>query len=296
MRVNCSNISLQGAQGSNTFENKFYWWYIQPMGRPLKNSDHPLARLRTQLSTSHQMTRAELSKKTGVPEASLKDIELGKYKLTKGIAIKISLATGVSAESLMEGDDPLLDICARPVSKESLRWDYLASAPLYQEARKQLCEAAWECALKRRVGLLMWYSFENWLAKTVRTFGLEALLAEKLTERLGLFDPQEMPSKFRPKKKHLAVQWKRFEEQMKRFVAQLENEEDQRRLLQNQPDPPVVMSPNLSQSEIRQMFLEMGIEYETRLRREACHKTRDSLKLSGKRVRSPDRTGGLIDG
>jgi len=38
----------------------------------------------------------------------------------------------------------------------------------------------------------MWYSFENWLTKTVRTFGLEALLTEKLTERVGLFDPQEI--------------------------------------------------------------------------------------------------------
>jgi transcriptional regulator with XRE-family HTH domain len=183
------------------------------VGRPLKNRSHPLARLREQLSgdSAHKMTRQELSKKTGIPDRSLQDIEGGKYNLTHGVAIQISLGTGVHPDSLMNGDDPLLDFERNRLAPGYMKLATLSSLSL--EARKQLYLSAMEAAIERGVEYVVQYSFEMWLRNTCEKLGLKNLLIEKLTERLGLFDPKEISPAFRPKNK-LAQKWKVLQEQI----------------------------------------------------------------------------------
>jgi hypothetical protein len=160
------------------------------------------------------MTRGDLAKKTGIPEPSLKDLEIGKYKLSGDVAVKIALATAVHPKSLLNNSDPLLDLYGRPFSRNSPKVNYLAELPLFKGARRQLFEALWEVALDKRIGLLVSFSFEQWLLATVKTFGLETVLAEKLTDRLGNFDPAEIPAEFRPKSRKMAEEWEKFEEEI----------------------------------------------------------------------------------
>src|SRR6516165_1419900 len=80
------------------------------MGRPSKNPEHPLVRLRKVLSTPHQeMTRELFSKKVGIPAPSLKAIETGKYGLTPDVAAQIAAVTNVDPKCLMDPNLPLTD-------------------------------------------------------------------------------------------------------------------------------------------------------------------------------------------
>src|ERR1700737_2220499 len=80
------------------------------MGRPVKKPNHVLVRLRKQLSTdNHQMTRGEFSRKTGIPEATIKAVELDRRKLSSDMAMKIAFAFGVHPKSLMDSNESLLN-------------------------------------------------------------------------------------------------------------------------------------------------------------------------------------------
>jgi transcriptional regulator with XRE-family HTH domain len=184
------------------------------MGRPLKDATHPLARLRGQLSSSNQCTRKKLSEKTGVPEATIKDVELGKFKLTTAVAMKIALGTRADPKSLLNGDDPILDFCGESLSESSTSLDYLPES-LHAEARRQLFEAVWDAAVEKARSELLSYSFDNWIATTVKSLWLRGSLEEKITEKVKLFlvDPDEIPS-FRPKNRELAAQWKGVEDKI----------------------------------------------------------------------------------
>jgi hypothetical protein len=185
------------------------------MGRPLKNANHPIARLRELLSTTNdQVTRTDLSNRTGVPEPTLKDIELGKFRLMPNVAIRIGIATGVDPRSLMDADDPLLGLDGRPFSKEVHPPHYLSSFPLFREAREQLFAAAWEAATEKRLGLLLSFSFETWLTEAITTLKLQSLFDAKLTARLDLFDPQQLPPACWPKNNQFVETWKRFEQEI----------------------------------------------------------------------------------
>jgi transcriptional regulator with XRE-family HTH domain len=177
------------------------------MGRPSKNPNHPITRLRETLS----LTRAQFAKRTGIPEVSLKAIECGTYKVTKEVAFKVSLATGVHPYCLLKDNDPLVDVLERPFSKNTRKTDYLASTDLFKDVNRQLLEAAMEAASKKERGRLLGYMFNQWLISTCQSLDLVSLVSEKLTERLGLFDPQPIPSEFRPKNRQMAQEWKTFE-------------------------------------------------------------------------------------
>jgi hypothetical protein len=45
----------------------------------------------------------------------------------------------------------------------------------------------------KKISRLLAYSFENWLNTTIKALGLEERLAEKLTDRLYLIDPDVVP-------------------------------------------------------------------------------------------------------
>src|SRR6516162_9079697 len=80
------------------------------MGRPTKNAGHPLVRLRKALSTpTQEMTRARFSKKVGIPEATIKAIETGKFKMSDKHAAQIAAETKVNPECLLDPSLPLAD-------------------------------------------------------------------------------------------------------------------------------------------------------------------------------------------
>jgi DNA-binding XRE family transcriptional regulator len=187
------------------------------MGRPPKNADHPLVRLRALLSTPNdQVTRKDLAKRTGIPEPSLKDIETGKYKMTPEVASIIAYTTGVHPQSLLLGSRPLVDQRGQPFSKDSHKaLEVPAWSQEYREAMEQLFSAALDAARGKNFALLFSFLFEAWLSSTIQRFGLGALFAEKLTARLPLFDPLHIPSQFHPDIAPFAGQWKRFEEQIR---------------------------------------------------------------------------------
>jgi transcriptional regulator with XRE-family HTH domain len=184
------------------------------MGRPAKNVNHPLVRLRRKLSdwSAHKVTRQDLAKKAGIPESSLRDIETGRYKLTPAVATKISFATGVDPQSLLDGDDPLLDLLRQPFSKESPRWsEYAEWSEEYRGAREQLFFALLDTAEEKKIARLIYFSFENWLTTTIEAFGLNDLFAQKLTDRFTLFDPYFVSDEFFPKNQRVAEKWSYLE-------------------------------------------------------------------------------------
>ena len=86
------------------------------MGRPAKNPDHPLTRLRKALSTrTQEMTRALFSKKVGIPEPTIKAIETGKFKLSDKNAAQIASVTKVHPQCLIDPSLPLEDYMGVPL-------------------------------------------------------------------------------------------------------------------------------------------------------------------------------------
>jgi transcriptional regulator with XRE-family HTH domain len=178
------------------------------------------------------MTRQELSKKTGIPERSLQDIEADKYNLSPDVAVRIAMATKVSAKSLMDGENPLKDDLGRTLSASSgkVREGILEIIETLQceaqiRARKELFEAVLEAALEKdRVSLFV-YSFDQLLIKAVRSMGLENALSEKLTERmrLALVDPMHLLP-FKPKNRKLDTQWTSYSEEIGERTELLFNE------------------------------------------------------------------------
>lgn len=194
------------------------------MGRPPKNANHPLVRLRRKLSewSPHQVTRKDLAKRTGIPEASLRDIETGRYKLTYEVATKISFATRVDPRSLLAGDDPLLDLLRQPLSKDSLEWSQYPGSPKeYREAREQLLGALLDTAEEKKIVRLVYLSFENWLTTTIESFGLDELLTRKLMDRFPSFDPDFVPDEFLPENQRFRDEWLNLEHQINREYIRL---------------------------------------------------------------------------
>ena len=198
------------------------------MARSPNDPNHPLVRLRAILSTpktkkvpANEMSREKFAKKTGIPAASLKDIENGKFKLSHDAAMKIVGTFGVHWDGLM-GKGPLLDLEGFPFSKNSPKPVYLQ--PHEEDALEQLCLAAWEVAIANKRGILVEYSFEMWLLKTFEEFGLKTALSEKLTERLGLFDPNVL-ALFRPKNKQLSKEWENLSAEIDQEQRQVFNED-----------------------------------------------------------------------
>jgi hypothetical protein len=151
------------------------------MGRPLKNANHPLARLRAQLSTkSHQVTRAELAKWTLIPEPTLKDIELGKFQLSDEIALKIAAGTGVSPTSLLEGEDPLRSWeGGEPVNARTKK---IKSEEAFLLGTRCLLEAACIVADKEGVGHMAAFSIESAIVRTLKELGLGDALAREIID------------------------------------------------------------------------------------------------------------------
>lgn len=271
------------------------------MGRPIKNPTHALARLRAELSTkNHKVTRKELARKVGIPETSLRDVENGKYKMTPEVATQIAYAVGgVNPRSLLEGDNPLLDLFRQqPFSKDSPTMEPLAWAPEHQVAMEQLFSAAMDAAREKKIALLFSFLFETWLSAALQTFTLDTLFLEKLTERLPAFDPKRISSQFCPKNKQMAKKWETIEKQLSEEEERIRDEDwvnnsDYFARIGNLS----ILPPAKTEAErvaVRE-YLTRIYAYRGEARKRLCQQHEDEAKasppkpLSGKRPRSPGR-------
>ena len=255
------------------------------MTRPIKDPNHPLARLRDALS----INRDELSRMTGVPLPSLKDIEAGKYKMTPEVATRISYGTGVDPRSLLAGANPLLDFRSRPFSKDSPRFEPQAWNPEHRESMVQLFQAFLDVAEEKKSMRLFAFLFENWVSETLGAFRADDTLYRKLTERIPRFDPLHIPPQFRPKSGPDTKLWKLFQDQIKETESLLYTAARGRR------SPPVVLIDRLSEPERVRLheIVDKGREFRAQAREEVARRWKEinakvplPTRTSGKRSRS----------
>jgi DNA-binding XRE family transcriptional regulator len=187
------------------------------MGRPAKNPEHPLTRLRKALSTpTQEMTRAIFSKKVGIPEATIKAIETGKFKISDKHAAQIASVTKVNPKCLIDPSLPLDDYMGIPLEAET--------GPIaayfgdeFLDA-KALVETALEVAEEKRKQSVFLFLFQRWLEETSETLGLGPAITNKLQER---YPPQcfgAIPTYFWPKdrkkRKEMDKHVMRFEKEL----------------------------------------------------------------------------------
>jgi DNA-binding XRE family transcriptional regulator len=166
------------------------------MGRPAKNPEHPLTRLRKALSTSAQeMTRALFSKKVGIPEPTIKAIETGKFKLSDKNAAQIATVTKVDPQCLMDSCLPLTDYMGFPLDGNpvaaSFGEDFLDI--------KALVDTALEVAEEKLKQAVFSFLFQRWLEETSEILGLGPSITDKLLERYPNECFDGIPKYFWPK-------------------------------------------------------------------------------------------------
>jgi hypothetical protein len=158
------------------------------------------------------VTRGDLAKKTGIPEASIKDIETGTYKMTPEVAMRVSLATGVDPDSLKRGDDPLWDVGGLPFTRVSKRpqtrsRELAASISL-------LFGAVLAAAEQKDVLRQFHFLFETWLSKTVLELGISKEGFEQVNKIGDRLDPDfSVPEVLLPREHKAKQRW--FESRQK---------------------------------------------------------------------------------
>jgi transcriptional regulator with XRE-family HTH domain len=180
------------------------------MGRPAKNPSHPLTRLRAQLSTpNHQITRQNLAKRTGIPVDTIKDIETGRFALSGENAFKIALATGVDGESLLKGDEPLLDLLGEQVSNKSHRLvDHLLWSEAEADSVVGLFSVVLHAAQEKGRAMHFYFLFRQWLPKTAELLGVLPEVRERLEPILGsLYPGLSLPESFYPENRKDRLKW-----------------------------------------------------------------------------------------
>jgi hypothetical protein len=188
------------------------------MGRPAKNPEHPLTRLRKALSTPNQeMTRALFSKKVAIPEATIKAIETGKFKLSDKNAAQIASVTKVDPKCLLDPSLPLSDYMGVPLEG----WKKPFAAYFEDEFFdiKTLFDTALKVAEEKQKQVVFSFLFQRWLEETSEIFGLGPSITNKLLEEY----PDEcfgaIPHYFWPrdrkKQEELSKRVKRFEKELR---------------------------------------------------------------------------------
>jgi DNA-binding XRE family transcriptional regulator len=189
--------------------------YLYAMGRPAKNPEHPLTRLREALSTpNQQMTRALFSKKVGIPEATIKAIETGKFKISDKHAAQIATVTKVDPKCLMDPSLPLTDYMGFPLE------GYPVAALFGEEFLdiKALFDTAFEVAQEKQKQVVLSFLFQRWLEEASEILGLGSAITNKLQERYPIQCFGAIPEFFWPKdpkkRKEVDTHAKRFENEL----------------------------------------------------------------------------------
>jgi hypothetical protein len=223
------------------------------MPRRAQNPHHVLTRLRRQLSEpGHVFSREELAEKTKIPLGSLKAIESGKYGLTRQIAAKISLGVPVNPFDLLRASDPLRDFTGRPLSAQSVMLEELVAPFLPQtgfETDQYIQRIAFAVAEQKHVAMQLRFLVRESFVEALESLGLTELVAEKLTEHLGEFDPAQVIYQLRPQKGSAATQWEAFERKTRLEVDKAWQKNQAK-------DPSLRLSPELSKEEQVRISLE----------------------------------------
>jgi len=140
------------------------------MPRKPKDPNNPITKLRRHLSSPSQpLTRDMFAKRYGFSVETLKALETGRYRLTRGFAIKIGVAVGVDPSCLLENRDPLVDWNGDPITPETK--PALRHLDLNATARLQfLIKAGFAAAKKHPKGDRSAHFvvlFDFWLAEVV---------------------------------------------------------------------------------------------------------------------------------
>lgn len=100
--------------------------------------------------------------------------------MTPEVAYKISFATCVDPRSLLNGDDPLLDLTGQPYSKASPKTDDGISVGALEFTVHCLLVSAWDTAKEKKRATLFTYMFDAWLRETFSNLGLESAYNKSL--------------------------------------------------------------------------------------------------------------------
>jgi DNA-binding XRE family transcriptional regulator len=166
------------------------------MGRPAKNPEHPLTRLRKALSTpTREMTRALFSKKVGIPEATIKAIETGKFKISAKNAAQIASATKVDPKCLLDPSLPLTDYLGVPFEDQPILANYSGD---FRDI-EALFDTAFEVAEEKQKQAVFSFLFQRWLEETSEILGLRPGITRKLEERYPIQCFEAIPDCFWPK-------------------------------------------------------------------------------------------------
>jgi hypothetical protein len=161
--------------------------YACTMGRNSKNPNHALTRLRKALSTeTFEMTREVFAKRYGFSAPSIKAIETGTYSLKPDMAARISAATGVLAQSLLEDHDPLLSYDGKPFTintrpeHEAVSDRQISTACLLLRTalEEPVVVVRGKARSSRAVQLRV--RFQEWLHQTLLDLGMEKQFQKRL--------------------------------------------------------------------------------------------------------------------
>jgi hypothetical protein len=194
------------------------------MGRPAKNLEHPLTRLRKALSTpTQEMTRALFSKMVGIPETTIKAIETGKFKISDKHAAQIASVTKVNRRCLMNPGLPITDWMG--VRFEGVRKPFAAYFGDEFFDVKALVDTASEVAQEKGKQAVFLSLFQRWLEETSEILGLGPSITNKLlkeypNECFGAI-PRYFWPKDRKKREDLAKRVKSFQEELSLELAKL---------------------------------------------------------------------------
>jgi hypothetical protein len=194
------------------------------MGRPAKYPEHPLTRLRKALSTpTQEMTRALFSKKVGIPEATIKAIETGKFKLSDKNAAQIASVTKVHPRCLTDPSLPITDYMG--VRFQGVRKPFAAYFGDDFLDITVLVETASEVAAEKGKQAVFLFLFQRWLEETSEILGLgpsitNQLLKQYPNECFGAI-PRYFWPKDRKKREDLSKRVNRFQEELTLELAKL---------------------------------------------------------------------------
>jgi DNA-binding XRE family transcriptional regulator len=158
------------------------------MPRRPKDPNNPITKLRRQLSNPNQpLTRQMFADRYGFSAETLKALETDRYKLSQDVALKIAVAVGVDAKSLLGNQEPLLDWNGQPVTPDTK--PALRHLNLNANSRLDfLINAAFNAARKHPKGdrsALFVLLFDYWLADVMAELDVRWEFWNEL------FDPEE---------------------------------------------------------------------------------------------------------